>query len=207
MEEPGGLANYHGMKIYKTFAVLLFALALSANPASAQYMFKFVFKGICYQKDSTGNIVGVPITDQTIIQDRATAGGVNPNTLALVYHLGGDEKGDTVEVVSSSNGSVQVFEFGFWFGSDPTLGRTALTNNAATEIRRVDQLFTLNDSAFTSNNSHGMGTAFLTKRYLTDTNGVVHFTAEGPLQWLVNPVGTNGTRICYGTFTASQVLF
>jgi hypothetical protein len=197
------------MKIENYSAGLIAALVLASFSAAAQQptMFKFVFKGTAYQKDASGNIVGVPITDQTILADRAQAGGVNPNTLALVYHLGGDPKGDTVEVVSAANGAVQVFQFGFWFGDDLSLGRTALTNNTATEIRRVDQLFTLNDSAYTSNNSHGMGTVFLTKRLLTDTNGNLHATFEGPLQWIVNPQGTNSTKICYGTFTASQPLF
>jgi len=181
---------------------------LSFSAAAQQpTMFKFVFKGTAYQKDASGNIVGVPITDQTLVADRAQAGGVNPNTLAIVYHWGGDPKGDTVEVVSASNGAVQVFEFGFWFGDDPSLGRTALTNNAATEIRRVDQLFTLNDSTYTSGNSHGMGTVFLTKRFVTDSNGNLHATFEGPLQWIVTGSGTNLTKICYGTFTASQPLF
>src|SRR4051812_45201463 len=127
----------------RTFAALLMTAFLGSSVLAQQqpYMYKFVFKGISYQKDATGNIVGVPITDQTLINDRAAAGGVNPNTLAIVYHLNRDEKGDTVEVISATSGAIQVFEFGFWFGSDPTLGRTALTNDTATEIRRVDQLF------------------------------------------------------------------
>src|SRR4051812_30250175 len=111
------------MKTHKIFVFLLAAVVLSATNASAQYMFKFVFKGMSYQKDATGNIVGVPITDQTLVQDRAAAGGVDPSTLAIVYHVGGDEKGDTVEVINSSSGAVAVFEFGFWFGSDASLGR------------------------------------------------------------------------------------
>jgi hypothetical protein len=197
------------MNILKPSVVLLIALWLSVlNAVAAQpYMFKFVFKGMCYQKDASGNIVGVPITDQTLLADRAQMGGQDPNTLAIAYHLGGDEKGDTVEIINATSGAIQTFEFGFWFGSDASLGRSALTNNAGTEIRRVDQLFTLNDSTYTSGNSHGMGTAFLTKRFLTDNNGNVHVTIEGPMQWIVNPLGTNSTKVIYGTFTASQPLF
>lgn len=177
--------------------------------AQQPYLFKFVFKGVAYQRDSSGNIVGVPITDQSIIADRAARGGVDPNTLAIVYHLDGDEKGDTVEVVDKNTGQLRVFQFGFWFGDDRTLalGRSALTNSSLTEIRRVDQLFTLNDSAYTSQNGHGMGTAFVTKRFIRDNNGVVHTTIEGPLQWIVAAHGTNGTKICHGTFVASQPLF
>src|SRR4051812_19659083 len=99
------------MKTHKLFTLLLSVVLLSATNASAQYMFKFVFKGMSYQKDASGNIVGVPITDQTLVADRAATLGVNPNTLAIVYHIGGDEKGDTVEVVSATTGAVAYFEF------------------------------------------------------------------------------------------------
>jgi hypothetical protein len=198
------------MKLKRSVAVLLAASLVMCASALAQpqpVMYKFVFKGTCYQRDGTGNIVGISITDQSFIQDRAQAGGVDPSTLAIVYHLNGDPKGDTVEVVNATNGIVQVLQFGFWFGSDPSLGRSALTNSTVTEIRRVDQLFTLSNSSFTSENSHGMGTVFITKRFLTDTNGAVHAVIEGPLQWIVNPQGTNSTKVCYGAFTASQPLF
>jgi hypothetical protein len=170
-------------------------------------MLKFVFSGISYELDGSGNTIAVPITDQTLINDRAAAGGVDPSTLAIVYHLGGDSKGDTVEVVSATDGSLQVFEFGFWFGSDPSLGRSALTNATITEIRRVDQVFTLNYSTYTYQNNVGVGSAFVTKRSVTDINGVTHWTIEGPIQWMVVAQPPNSAKICIGTFTASKVLF
>ncbi len=185
----------------------VFSMAAASAIGQQATMYKFVFKGMTYQKDASGNIVGVPITDADLVRDRAQAGGVDPSTLAIVYHLNGDPKGDTVEVVNAKDGSVQVLEFGFWFGSDPSLGRSALQNDSGTEIRRVDQLFTLSDSSYTSGNSHGMGTVFITKRFIKDSAGNTHVTIEGPLQWIVNPVGSSSTKICYGVFTASQPLF
>ena len=175
----------------------LSVFALAAPCVMAQpTMLKFVFKGTCYQKDGSGNIIGVPITEQDLLRDRAQAGGVDPKTLAIVYHLGGDPKGDTVDVVNAADGTVQVLEFGFWFGSDASLGRSALSNNDGTEIRRVDQLFTLSDSTYTSGNSHGMGTASIRKRLGTSPN------IAGTMQWIVNLA--SGTKICEGTFTASS---
>lgn len=192
----------------KALAAFLVMFAMGADAADP-YLYKFVFKGMAYQKDGTGNIIGVPITDQTMLADRAAAGGVNPNTLAMVYHLGGDEKGDTVEIVSATTGARQAFQFGFWFGDDrmQVLGRSALTNSTLTEFRSVEQLFTLENSTYTSQNGHGMGAVFLTKRFVRDTNGVLHATIEGPMQWMVLPQGTNSTKICNGTFIASQPLF
>jgi hypothetical protein len=195
------------MKVANSVVVALAALGFSLMTVHGQYMYKFVFSGTSYQLDGTGNVVAVPITDQTLIADRAAQHGVNPSTLAIVFHLGGDSKGDTVEVVSANSGAVQDFEFGFWFGSDPSLGRSALTNSSLTEIRRVDQVFTLNNSTYTYGNTVGMGSAFITKRTVQDSNGNRHMTIEGPIQWTVNPQYPNSTKICIGTFTASQVLF
>jgi len=196
------------MNFAKVLAVLAVAAAISANAADP-YLYKFVFKGMAYHKDPSGNVVGVSITDQTLLADRAAAGGVNPNTLRIVYHVGGDEKGDTVEIVSATTGARQAFQFGFWFGDDRTmpLGRSALTNSALTEFRSVEQLFTLENSTYTAQNGHGVGSVFLTKRFVRDNNGVLHATIEGPLQWQVAPQGTNSTKICHGTFIATEPLF
>ena len=198
------------MKPVKVLAALV-VLALSATAADAAdpYLFKFVFKGTAYHKDPNGNLVGVPITEQTLLADRAAAGGVNPNTLAIVYHVGADVKGDTVEIVSASTGDRLAFQFGFWFGDDRvmSLGRSALTNSTQTEFRSVEQLFTLEDSTYTSQNGHGMGSVCLTKRFVRDNNGVLHATIEGPMHWMVAPRGTNSTKICQGTFIATQPMF
>ena len=166
------------------------------------------FKGTAYQTNTTGNIVATPITDQTLLQDRAAMGGITDlSTLAIVYHIAGDEKGDTVEIVNSSNGQKLAFEFGFWFGDDPTLGRSSLTNATKTEVRRVDYIYTLENSTYTFLNSHSMGAAFVTKRFVTDTGGNVRPTIEGTMQWTVNPQSNRSTIVCVGSFTLGQLLF
>jgi hypothetical protein len=195
------------MNLSKSTAAVLAILSFSVFNLQAQYKYKFVFKGMCYQSDANGNVVNIPFTDQTIINERAAAGGVSPSTLALVYHVGADTRGDTVEVVSSANGSTLYNEFAFWFGADASLGRSALTNTAGTDIRRVDQLFTFSDSPHTCSASHGMGTAYTAKKTIGVTNGTPYYTIEGTLQWIVNPVAGASSKACYGTFTATQVLF
>jgi hypothetical protein len=200
------------VKTAKRLAGFVAALAVYVTTAAAAdpYLYKFTFKGTAYQKDGTGRIVGVPITDQTLLADRAAAGGVDPSTLAIAYHVAGDEKGDTVEIVSASTGARQAFQFGFWFGDDRTtpLGRSALTNSALTEFRSVEQVFTLEDSTYTAQNGHGLGTVCLTKRFVRDTDGVLHATIEGLLQWQVPSQDPNrSTKICNGTFIVTQPLF
>jgi hypothetical protein len=184
------------------------ALFLSAFSAFGQYEYKFLFKGLAYETNSSGNIVATPITEQALLQDRATAGGVTDlSTIALVYHVGGDEKGDTVEIVSSTNGQRLAFEFGFWFGSDPSLQRSALTNATQTEQRRVDYIYTLETATYICLNTHSSGAAFVTKRTLTDNSGNVNVTVEGTMQWMVNPQNGHGTIVINGSFSTGQRLF
>jgi len=78
-----------------------------------------------------------------------------------------------------------------------TLGRTALTNSAASEVRRVDYIYT-------SQNSHSMGASFTTKRFITDKTGAVHTTIDGQMEWIVNPVGNSNTKVCTATFTTTK---
>jgi hypothetical protein len=196
------------MQSVKLVGAILAACALSGTAlAQTPTVYKLAFKGTAYLRDGTGNLVGVPLTDQVLIADRF--GGTVPTNIVMAYILDGNERGDTVEIVDSSTGANHGLVFGLWFGDDRTavLGRTALTNATQTEIRRVDQLFTLVNTTYSSENSHGVGSSFVAKRFVRDTNGVVHATIEGSLQWLVNPWGTNRwAKICHGSFVATQPL-
>jgi hypothetical protein len=52
-----------------------------------------------------------------------------------------------------------------------------------------------------------MGAAFVTRRFMKDTNGNPRYTAEGPLHWTVNPTATTSTKVISGTFTTTTPLF
>jgi len=190
------------MKFCKLTAAVFVCSCCFSAAAAQPYLFKFLFKGVCYQKDASGNLVVTNITDQTLLQDRAAAGGLDPNTLAIAYHLGGDPKGDTIEIIRTSDNAKLAFEFGFWFGDDTSLGRLAVTNNAGTEIRRVDQVFTLENSTYTWSNGHGVGSAVTGKRFITDSLGNQHWVFDGRMEWMVN--APSGVKICSGTWSASQ---
>jgi hypothetical protein len=198
------------MQTVKTQIAICVALAVCVSVAYTQQqprVFKLNFKGTAYQRDGTGNLVGVPITEQHLIAARM---GVNTQNMALAYILDGDEKGDTIELINTATGEKNGLWFGLWFGDDRTmqLGRTALTNATQTEIRRVDQVFTLEFSEYSSQNGHGVGTSFVAKRFVRDTSGNVRTTIDGQIQWLVNPWGTNRwAKICHGSFVATQPLF
>lgn len=170
-------------------------------------IYRLAFKGTAYQRDGTGNLVGVPLTEHSLIAARAG----DTNNLALAYILDGDTgRGDTIELVNTATGARQGMFFGLWFGDDRPmqLGRTALTNATQTEIRRVDQVFTLDNSLYSSQNGHGVGTSFVAKRFVRDTAGNTRANIDVQIQWMVNPWGTNNwAKICHGTFISTEPLF
>jgi len=181
------------------FRLLAAAAITSSAQAQVPYMFHITFRGTCYQTNTMGTVTAMPITDETLLQDAATAGGVDWKTLALVYHVQGSSFGDTIDVVKASTGEVGTTVFGLFFGDNTTqdLGRTALTNSVGTETRRLDYIYT-------SQNSHSMGACFTTKRFQGDNNGHVRATIDGQVTWIVNPVGSTGTKVCTGSFVTTK---
>jgi|ERR1051326_7108806 hypothetical protein len=181
---------------------LCLALMLCAAKAHGQYLFYVTFRGMSYQTNTAGNIVATPITEQTWLQQAAAAGGVDPSTLAVVYHVNGNSSfGDTMEVVNSYYGTTYTTLFGLYFGDydgGQNLGRTALTNAPYTEVRRVDYIYNTQQSQF------ALGGSFTTKRFVHNPSGLLSLKVDGELEYLVRPQGTNPAQICAGTFTTTK---
>src|SRR5580658_10360573 len=206
-------------KMARTTAATIAALLLGVFHVLGQpfnvmqqsyYEYKFVFNGTAYQTNGSGDIVGTPITDQTLLQSQAQQLHItNLNTISLVYHFdGGMPYGDTVDVISNANGQTLTTEFGFYFGSDTNLGRYAGTNATQTEQRRVDQIYTFSNTPYTYENGDSLGTAFTHKHTLADTNGNTLSFVEGTLAWDVIPTIANaGPKVCVGQFTLGQPMF
>ena len=189
------------MKLTLSWVQSSLALLLLGVSASAQtpVLFRMTLRGTCYQANPSGDIVSTPITEITLLQDAAQAGGVDPKNLALVYHVQGSSFGDTIDIVDPTSGAVTTTLFGLFFGDDTVqvLGRTALTNSTGTLVRRLDYIYT-------SQNSHSMGASFTAKRFLRDKNGSLHTTIDGQMQWIVNPTGNNSTKVCIASFTTTK---
>ena len=174
---------------------ICFGVFLTVLPGLAQSEFYVTFRGTCYQTNSSGDIVGTPISEQTWLQQAAQAGGVTDlKTLALVYHINGSSFGDTIDVVNPTNGVAYTTLFGFFFGDQ--LGRTALTNSPPNEVRRVDYIYT-------QQSPYALGGSFLTKRYVMDGNGNVFTTIDAEMEYLVRPDASNPAKICFGSFTTT----
>lgn len=176
--------------------VLLLASLTVAGSAFGQSKFHITFSGTAYQKGPDGNMVPVRMTEKTLLEEAARDGGVTDlSTLALVYHVNGSSFGDTIDVVNATTGVPYRTFYGFFFGEDASLNRTAITNAAGSEIRRIDYIYT-------SQSSHSMGTGFVTKRYIKDTQGNSRATIDGgQLQWIVLPAKGDSAKMCKATFT------
>jgi hypothetical protein len=174
--------------------------------------YKFVFKGIAYQTNASGNLVGTPITDQTLLQSRASQGGITDlSTVAIVYHIGGDtndiEPGDTVDVIYTNSPTALTTEFSLFYGSTSGNGRTAVTNAAQSEVWRADYIYTFDMSAYTFDNDDSVGLCLTHKINVAPTNGFANTIITGDMSWGVAPQGTNGPMVIVGTFYLGQPMY
>ncbi len=178
--------------------------------AQTPYLFNLTFRGTVYQTNGLGQVTSTPITQNDLLLAAAHAGGTSDiSYMALVYHVLGDSNfGDTIEVWNKNTRVPLTTMFGLYFGDDTNLqtplGRTALTNNVATQQRRLDYVYMFNSpTELTYPNSHSMGASFTTRRLMGDSNGHGHATFNGQMQWIVNPYNGAGTKVCTGSWTTT----
>jgi hypothetical protein len=166
-----------------------------------------VFSGTAYQTNSHGVLVSWHITDQSLLKSRAVQGNIqNLNTISIVYHINGNPLGDTVEIIEN-NGTYLTTEFGLYFGADSALGRTAVGTPTSGE-RRIDPMYTFDNSEYTYSNSDSVGAAFTYKHYVKVSNKLTNAVIQGSMSWAAIPTGTNTSPIlCIGTFSLGKPMF
>jgi hypothetical protein len=176
--------------------------------AQTYHEYKFIFSGTAYQTNSAGAIVASHITEQTLLKDRAQQGNISDlNTISLVYHINGNSMGDTIEVVSNATGQTLTTEFSFYFGSDSAYGRTAVTNLLQTQQRRVDYIYTFDNSTYTYSNGDSVGAAFTYKNFVK-VGKITNAVINGTMSWDVTPTGTDTKpMVCIGTFSLGRPMF
>jgi hypothetical protein len=187
-------------------ACLATGLAFNAHAQTYQE-YQFIFSGTVYKTNALGNIVSTHITEQTLLADRARQGNITDlSSISMVYHINGNSLGDTVEVISNATGQTLATEFGLYFGSDGALGRTAVTNLLQMQQRRIDYIYTFDNSTYTYANSDSVGAAFTYKDYVkagSKTNAIIN----GTMSWDAIPTETNaGPIVCVGTFSLGKPL-
>ena len=185
------------MKNQRWIAPLLgiFLVCALGTSAQGQYLYQFMFTGTCATTDASGKIVDTPINNQTLMQSYAKNHGVtNTSGLSLAYHIGGNELGDTIDVINRTNGATVFTIFGLYFGED--FGRMELLSTSHRQMRRLEYIYT-------DQNSHSLGSALVTAYFFFDNSGHTNNTVVfGSLQYLALPDTTHtNVQICSGSFT------
>jgi hypothetical protein len=184
-------------KIALTLAILLVA---SVDSIFAQNKFQIVFTGTCWTTNAAGKIVPRPVSNATLMADFAAQNGVTDTSwLALAYHVGGNELGDTIEVINRTNGTsiVNGTIFGLYFGED--FGRMALLSGSGKQMKRLEYVYT-------DQNSHSLGSALLTDYYFFDSDGHTNNTViMGQMQYIIVPDAKHANlKVCNGSFTTTR---
>jgi|SRR6516225_8781774 hypothetical protein len=193
------------MKLRSLLYAVPALLVLWQTTSPAQQLYQVVFTGTSSTTDSTGKIVTRKTNNQTLLQDYGkNHGATDVSFLALAYHMktpSDNQVGDTIDVINRTNGTYYATLIGFYFGEDPTLGRTDLLSGSGRQQRRIEYIYT-------EQNNHSMGSALITNYYWFDTQGKTNnVMAFGQMQWIENPdnVSTN-TQVNTGSFTTAKRL-
>src|SRR5262245_46163366 len=112
------------MKPVRTIVTSLGIFVLCAVAVSAQdELLQLRFEGSCRTTNAEGAIVRQVVNNRTLLKDYAQAHSVsNLNTLALVYHSQGDERGDVIQIVDSRTGAILADVLALFFSIDLPAG-------------------------------------------------------------------------------------
>jgi hypothetical protein len=160
--------------------------------ANAQEVLQLKVNVKCQSTNDIGEPVKQKISNQTLLQGYADQHGLtNLNSIALVYAVNADERGDVIQVVDAYTGAVLSQLYGVFFPLDlPT----------ATDGSQFSRFAYL----YNSQQSYEMGSALLSERIKTDKHGNTNRTVNGDIQFYLTPEGTNGLRLCSGTISAGK---
>jgi len=179
------------------FLLGCFLLAGAQAQTALPTKYQIAISGVCYTTNSSGRIITQTISNRSLMQQVATADGTSDfSNWGLAYHVHGGDLGDTIEIIDKNSGATLRVLFGLYFGEDVSLGRGSLRSASGQQTRRVEYIYTYQ-------NSHSMGSALLTDYFWFDTSGnpSAH-TVLGQMQWLVLVDSRDpGTQICSASFT------
>ena len=164
----------------------LLSYSASAQPSADTAPIRF--SATCRSVNDSGKIVTRNVSNNTLIRDCARENDVtNRAPLRLVYHFGGDQNGDTIEVVHRKTGEVICTKFKLLFAQE------SLSNDDGSETVQLVKVFS-------DSQSEEVGTAVIRK--ITNANGKVRLT--GTLNYFIPVDGTNSAQICTGTFSSGS---
>lgn len=182
-------------RFHSLSTVLAAALLAGGFSAAGQDLYKLKFKGTRGSLDGAGNAQEERLDNKTLIREWAARAGVTDvSGLQLVFHRNADANGgDAIEVVDR-DGSVVVTAFPMTF---PEPAKASAKKGIIES--RFAYVYNLYHSEFSR------GTVIMNRVTTLDKQGgLKRFAVKGEMQWYEVPEGTNGLRICAGTFKAGK---
>ncbi len=186
--------TFRGMNTKRHLLIILGLLLLSALSAQAQAKFYLTYSGYSVSNGPSGIFVVHAVNNRTLLRQFADANSItNLRPLALMYHVKGNDLGDTIEIVDTSNSNVLATPFGLYFGEDQSLGRVGMTNSFGTQVRKIQYVYTQQDS-------HSLGDALLAEMFTANADGTTNGFIYGQMNYIIKPDGTQNLQVCNGTF-------
>ncbi len=186
----------------KRMLVPVFTLCslLLAVPAGAQLpsLYQIVISGVSWTTNSAGQIVPQTLNNATLLRHVAEVDGVTDySSWGLAYHIGGNDLGDTIDIINRNDGTTLRTLFGLYFGE--AFERSALLSASKRQMRRIEYIYT-------DQSPHSIGSALMTTYYFFDSQGNTNNAVTlGQMQWLVVPDNNNpNMRVDSATFTTTK---
>lgn len=178
--------------------LLLCILAITHLNVLAGDLFQFTFHGTAWTTNGDGKIISHPVNQAVWLNDYITSNGLtNTNSLALVYHLNGDDRGDVIEVVNATNGTLISPMWALFFGD--SFGRMSLSDASGTRFRRIQYVYG-------QQISESVGSAFLIERIFLDRKGNTNgLSLQGSMSYELLPDSNHANlQVVQGTLMVTR---
>jgi hypothetical protein len=194
------LGSVSSMKTRMMLASLSVLCSLVGFGAEAQSQFQFTFHGTCWTTNAAGQFISRKINNKTLLQDFAPANILtNSRSLALVYHVNADERGDTIEVVNTADGTIVFPLLSLFFGT--AFERVALDTGNGLQEKRIDYVYS-------HQIDHSIGSTLSDVHFSRDRNGKTNRSLiSGQMDYILLPDAQHPTlQICNGNFTTGRAV-
>ncbi len=176
------------------------ASLLVAGRAGAQLpnLWQIAISGTSWTTNKAGQIVPQQLNNTTLLKHIADVNGTTDYSgWALAYHIGGNDLGDTIDIINRTNGATLQTLYGLYFGE--AFERKALLSASRRQLKRIEYVYT-------DQSPHSIGSALLTDYYFFDQSGNTNYVVVlGQMQWLVVPDNNNpDMRVNTANFTTTR---
>ncbi len=171
-------------KLLALAAAAVFLLSAQRAAAAMPNLYQVVISGTSWTTNSAGQIVPQALNNATLLKHMADINGIKDYSWwALAYHIGGNDLGDTIDIINRTNGTTLTSLFGLYFGE--AFERKALLSASKRQMKRIEYIYT-------DQSPHSIGSALLTEYYFFDPSGATNnVVVLGQMQWLIIPDNNN----------------